>query len=214
MSQCCFFSSQPMHSSNSCKFLSFFFLSFFLQQIFLENRLWKNTAFTRKKKTETHEKWKVLWRALGKHIKSKSRPRSAWCEWKNNIYSAEQCVWKWLVSRQDGDVFWHASLVEKQYLLATWDQAHSSSPERRETARLHKPRIRLCRVCQSEMQSIVTSLFKGPVADVALLPEYPSQSHLSVTAYSSYTESEEQQHVRNIQCCTNLTFCKTNNLIA
>lgn len=133
----------------------------------------------------------ILWRALGKHIKSKSRRRSA-C----NIYSAEQCVCKWLDSRQDGDVFWHAtSLVRKQYLLATCDQAPSSSPELVST----NPRIWLCRACQTEMQSILISLFKGPVADVALLPEYPSQSH-----HSSYTESEEEQCEEYIQCCTHL----------
>lgn len=138
MSQCCFFSSQPMHSSNSCKFLSFFFLSFF--SFFCSKCSWKIDSGKMLHSQGKKRKMKhILWRAVGRHIKSKSRPRSAWCEWKNNIYSAEKCVWKWLVSRQDGDVFWHASLVGKQYLLATCDQAHSSSPERRETARLHKP---------------------------------------------------------------------------
>lgn len=114
---------------------------FFLQQMFLQNRLQKNHYIHKGKKDRNAQKMKhILWRALGTHIKSKSRPRSAWCEWKYNIYSAGKCVWKWLVSRKDGDVLWNATLlVRKQYLLATCDQAHSSSLERRETARLHKP---------------------------------------------------------------------------
>ncbi len=161
-------SADAMRSSNSCKFLSF--ISLFLAVNVLENKLWRNATFTRKN-PETIKKGNTFCEERSANTSDQSvggAPREA---------SGKD----WMEMCFDTPHHWWESNISSPHVMKHPHHRRSSAPQ--------------TRACQTEMLSRAISLFKGPVADVALLPEYPSQSH-----HSSYTESEEE----HIQSCTNL----------
>ncbi len=143
------------------------FISLFLAVNVLENKLWKNATFTRRN-PETIKKWNPFCEERSANTSDQSVGGAP----------REACGKDWMRCVLTRHIIGGKAI----FPIHMWWSTLIIAPQ--------------THACQTEMLSRAISLFKGPVADVALLPEYPSQSH-----HSSYTESEEEEH---IQSCTNL----------